>query len=82
MYLWFRYPVSSSNGRNEVDKKFTEMGKALEKSAPNPMYKGFDVYYNNLSDLLTNYLLGKIDLDTMISKHGELIKSIDKTIVQ
>lgn len=65
-----------------VDKKFTQMEKALEKSTPNPMYKDFDVYYDKLGDLLQNYILGKMDLNTFLAKHAELLKSIDKTIVQ
>jgi len=62
--------------------RFEEMGKVLEKSTPNPMYKDYDIYYNKLGDLLQNYLTGKIDLDTCINGNSDLIKSIDKTIVK
>lgn len=75
---WGKLPVLTAHFE-QIDAEWkTHIYKLLQLSQPNPFYKDLPKIGVETPKLLQEYLLGKQDLDTFISKLEAVIDKADK----
>ena len=78
--IWGKMPTLKSAYDFAVSPGWGLMKQIAESSTAFPQYREFNIFADAAGDLMVQYLNGKIDMDTALSKIKEQLNKIDKNI--